>query len=291
MIKKILQEPIKALYYVVSKINKNYLYKRYSRLSKSRGIDKIYFILSFDCDSHEDAKYALEVQNKLLGMGIIPIYAVPGQMLEKNESIYKEISQMGSSFMNHGYYEHVYFDNNAGDYRSNFFYDELPLSKIEEDISLGDKTVTKVIGKKPIGFRAPHFGVFQKKSELKFITDILNKLKYKYASSTIPYYAFRYGSMFEHNNIKEFPVTGMLDNPMAILDSWGYFRAPDRIKNKEDYSKDILALVEYYKQNNINGIINLYADILHIHDSPEFFEAMKILSDQCINITYEELIK
>lgn len=290
IINRIIKDPVKAFYYFLSKINKNYLFKRYSKLSKNSGINKLYFILSFDCDTHEDAEFALRVQKRLSEMGITPVYAVPGQMLEKNPKIYKKLSNLGSEFMNHGYYEHTYFDEEVGDYRSNFFYNELTFSKIEEDIRLGDNAVTNVIGKKALGYRAPHFGVFQKEKELEFIHKTLKSINYKYSSSTIPYHSFKNGAIFDNYGLIEFPVTGTIENPMAILDTWAYFKAPGKTKSESDYKKDIISLINYYKINNINGIINIYADILHIYDSEDFFESIKILSETCENISYEKLL-
>ncbi len=291
LLSKIIKEPVRSFFYLLSKVNKNFLYKRYSKLSKNKGINKLYFILSFDCDTHEDALHALSVQERLADFGIIPVYAVPGQMLEKNADIYKELSNRGSEFINHGYYEHTYFDAAVGDYKSNFFYNELEYSLIEEDITLGNKTVEKIIGKKSTGFRAPHFGIFQKAEQLKFIHNTLKKLDYKYSSSTTPFYSYKNGSIFDDFGLIEFPVTGTIDNPMAILDTWAYFKAPNRVKNNVDYKNDVIELVEYYKKNKISGIINIYADILHIHDSDEFFDAIKILSEVCVNTNYTELLK
>lgn len=291
LIKKILKDPTRSFYYLLTKLNKDYLFTRYKRFLKKKNINELYFILSFDCDTHEDADYALEIHEKLKNIGITPVYAVPGQMLEKNAEIYKKLAEQGAEFMNHGYYEHTYFDESFGDYKSNFFYDELEYRVIEEDITLGDKAVTEIIGKKPIGYRAPHFGVFQKSNQLKFIHKILKKLNYFYSSSTTPYYAYKDGAIFDRFGVLEFPVTGTIKRPMDILDTWAYFKAPDRVKNSTDYIDDINELLEYYKKNSITGIVNIYADILHIYDSKEFFEAMKILSESCKNISYQELLR
>lgn len=291
LITKIFKNPIKTFIYAIAKLNKKYLYQRYSKLSKKQGINKLYFILSFDCDTHEDAKYALEVHEKLHKIGITPIYAVPGKMLEKNSHIYQKLSLQGSEFMNHGYYEHTYFDDDLGDYKSNFFYNELNYSQIEEDIVLGDQTIAKIIGKKAIGYRAPHFGVFQQSDQLSFLYNILKKLNYQYSSSTIPYHSFINGAFYQQKGLIEFPVTGTYQNPMAILDTWAYFKAPNRVKNEADYKKDIRSMLDYYMKNNIIGIINIYADILHIQDSDDFFEAMEILSKSCINTDYAHILK
>lgn len=288
---KIINDPIRSFYYILSKVCKDFLYKRYSNLSTNNGIDKLYFILSFDCDTHEDAKVVTEVHNKLSAMGVLPVYAVPGQMLEQNSEIYKNLSSLGSEFMNHGYFEHVYFDKDMNDYNSNFFYNELPLSKIEEDIRLGDKVVTEIIGKKPLGYRAPHFGVFQLKKQLKFIHNILTTLNYKYSSSAVPYYGYRYGAKFNNFGLEEFAVTGMPDRLMPILDSWGYYKAPDKVKDEVEYKKDIIVLVNYFIENNLNGIINLYADPLHIHNKDNFFEAIEILNKRCTNTNYSKLVE
>ena len=149
-----------------------------------------------------------------------------------------------------------------------FFYDQLSNKLIEDDIIKGHYFLISFLNNHPNGFRTPHFGTFQKKSNLKLLYKVLRRYKYLYSSSTVPAYGYCYGSIVKDSGIHEFPVSGRYSDPFLILDSWGFFAAPKRNKTEKDYYNEIKKLINFIK--NKCGIINIYADPSHIAKSKVF---------------------
>lgn len=248
-----------------------------------------YLILSFDCDTDEDMTVAWEVHAKLQNIGITPVYAIPGALLKKGEKIYKKIFETGAEFINHGGREHTYFDTKHHRHTSCFFYNQQSFEILREDVFLGHQTLQDVLGITPKGWRTPHFGTFQKPEQLNFLYSVLQEMNYRFSSSTIPEMAYQNGPMYKKNGIVEIPVTGIYSEPFNIMDTWAYFAAPDRMKMPHDYLKTTEKLSQFASQNPL--LINIYADPSHIHNQPEFFEAMHILSKMTENINYTQLLE
>lgn len=247
------------------------------------------FILSFDCDTEEDIAVAWEVHSKLMDCGILPVYAVPGKLLKKGEKTYSKILNTGSEFINHGGREHTYFDNAMNRHASSFFYDHQSLEDIKEDIELGHQILFEVLGVIAKGFRTPHFGTFQNPKQLEFLYSILYSLGYHFSTSTSPMMAYKKGPIYKKNHMIEIPVTGIYEEPFNIMDTWGFFAAPNRTKAPEDYLKTTSFLENLIDQYPL--LINIYGDPSHIYDQPTFFQAMKKLSLCSENKSYTALLK
>ena len=274
--------------YVRSRINADGLIKAYRRHAAHAGLDRLYFILSFDCDRPEDAAAAWEVHNRLMEIGLCPTYAVPGELLRKDADVYQRIAKTGAEFLNHGHRWHMYFDQAAGVYRSCFFYDELTSEVVEQDVVSGDKDVTETIGKKPIGFRTPHFGTYQTESNLRFLHRLLQRLGYVYSTSTTPGFGLCYGPAFRRYGLLELPVSGRGDKPFDILDSWSCFAAPGRTLTPDDYRRGALRMAQRLQGGA--GLLNYYCDPSHIVDQPIFFETVRELVKVAEPVSYSELI-
>ena len=67
------------------------LFLNYIRLAKLQGKKRKFFILSLDCDTEEDISVIVQVDGRLSGLGIRPVYAVPGELLEKGRDVYKKM--------------------------------------------------------------------------------------------------------------------------------------------------------------------------------------------------------
>lgn len=251
--------------------------------------DKPLFILSFDCDTEEDAAVALDVHAKLQDMGITPVYAVPGALLKKGEKIYRKIFESGAEFINHGGREHTYFDTTHNRHASNFFYDQQTNEVLREDIVAGHNILQSVLGVMAKGWRTPHFGTFQHPRQLDFLYEILNDLKYQFSTSTIPSMGYLHGPLHKRNSIIEIPVTGIFSEPLNILDTWAYFGAPVRQKTAQDYMIEVKKLAGFSKDHPI--LINIYGDPSHIYDKSEFFQAMKYFSQVAKNVNYLQLLE
>jgi hypothetical protein len=261
---------------------------QYRAKAERAGLDRLYLVISFDCDTDEDIAIAWEVHERLLGLGICASYAVPGALLQQGSDTYRRIAATGAEFLNHGGRSHTYFDTERGEHRSNFFYDQQSRDILKRDIEEGDRIVTEVIGRKPVGYRTPHFGTFQRPDQLRFLHEVLLELRYTYSSSTTPFAGLRYGPAFTRFGLMEFPVSGQGSNPLSILDSWGCFRAPDRTLAPEDYKREALGMARLLASGP--GILNFYADPCHVANEPIFFETMAELARLAKPVGYGDLM-
>jgi hypothetical protein len=266
------------------------LARRQAKLARRSGIDRVYLVLSLDCDTDDDARVAWQVHERLAGLGVQPVYAVPGELLRRGADVYTRIAATGSEFLNHGGVEHTYFDVEAGRHASNFFYDDLPQARVRQDIEEGHAIFTEVIGSAPRGWRTPHFGTYQRPDQLRFLHDTLTELDYRFSSSTTPRFALRHGPLFGDLGLPELPVTGVPSAPYEILDTWAFFAAPDRVYTPADYVTEGRALAEQVAQAGA-GVINVYGDPVHVHGHDEFFTAIEAWTQVATPISYAELLE
>ena len=292
MLKKIttaLADPHRLLYTLRAGACRESLDRRYHRLAEQAGFRGLFLVLSFDCDTPEDAVTVVGVHERLKDIGVTPVYAVPGEVLKADVKIYRRIAEAGGEFINHGFHHHTYFDTARGRYASQFFYDELPLETVRSDIIEGDRNLRSILGIAPRGFRAPHFGTFQKPAQLRFQHAVLRELGYAFSTSTLPLYAYRFGPAFRDFGVLELPVSGMGSMPLRILDSWTCFAAPGRRFGPDDFVREGRAAGEKFRSLGI-GLLNFYADPSHIHDREEFFETVAYWAKIARPVTYRELL-
>lgn len=285
----LLSNPIDLAYRGQAALSPGGLWERYGELCRQAGVGGPYFVLSFDCDTEDDARAAWDVHAHLMDLGVMPTYAVPGELLQRGEAVYRRILENGAEFINHGYREHTYFDTARGAHASCFFYDQLPRETVRADIIDGDRNLREVLGVQARGFRAPHFGTFQQPSQLAFQHGVLKELGYAFSTSTVPLWAYRFGPAFRRFGVLELPVSGMASRPLRILDSWTCFAAPNRRFGPADYLAEGGAAAERFAGLGV-GVLNFYADPSHIHDRPEFFAAVARWAQVARPVTYSQLL-
>ena len=251
----------------------NLFWGTYSRRAVAAGFDRLYLVMSFDCDTQEDVPAAATLDEWLRRIGIKPAYAVPGRELELGAGTYRSIAANGAEFLNHGYRPHTQWRD--GEYHSVTFYDEMASDEVVDDIRRGHETVARILGKVPKGFRAPHFGCFQSEAQLGLQYATLTELGYRFSTSTLPDHAFRYGPVRNAGGIWEVPLTGSLRFPFQILDSWSNLESPSHRVVKPVYGQMFLETVEGLLRMGAKGVLNVYVDPCHVHDSPHFRSAME----------------
>jgi hypothetical protein len=264
------------------------LFGRYGRLAREAGLDDLYLVLSFDCDTMGDADVAWDVHSRLMDLGVTASYAVPGEILERGADVYRRIAETGAEFLNHGHIEHTI--KRDGVYTSTLFYDQIPFAEVRADVENGHRTVTEVIGREPVGFRTPHFGTFQRPAQLKSLHGLLAGLGYLYSSSTVPLAGFRFGPAFDRYGLLEFPVSGTASMPLNILDSWGFFAAPDRLFEPSDYGREAEAVADLYRSAG-GGVLSFYADPSQVHDQEVFFDAVAHWAQVARPTSYADLAR
>jgi hypothetical protein len=278
------REPGNFALQVTGRLRPKWILGRYLRLARQQGLRRASFILSFDCDTDFDLEVVAEVHARVTALGITPVYAVPGQLLEKGRTTYQKIQASGAEFLNHGYFRHCNYEAETGSYLSSFFYDQIPRALIQEDIRRGHQTFLAIMEKAPLGFRAPHFGSFQAREDLKFLHETLMGLGYLYSSSTVPLYGFRRGPAREIGpRFYEIPLSGCFDRPFYILDSWGFRFAPERQVGDDDYVRQFAKMVDFFNQPGRVGLFNCYADPSQVFDWPEFFECLKLAAPLAVS--------
>jgi hypothetical protein len=272
-----------------ARVNAGGLQRRHARLARRLGIDGVYLVLSFDCDTDEDAEVAWAVHERLAAIGVRPVYAVPGELLRRGAEVYRRIAGTGAEFLNHGGVEHTYFDTERSRHASCFFYDTLTPERVRRDVEEGHAIVADVIGRAPEGFRTPHFGTYQQPEQLRYLHGILGELGYRFSTSTTPGYGLRHGPAFDAFGLTELPVTGQPSAPLDILDTWAYFAAPDRTGDAAGYLDQAELLAEQAERAGA-GLINVYGDPVHVHDSEEFFAAVERWASIATPVSYGELL-
>lgn len=288
-IHRAMNEPSMVYYFLKSRFQRDLLFKGYSDLSDSQGISNLKFVLSFDCDTTNDIDVVEEVNRRLNERGIIPVYAVPGELLEKGIETYRHILYTGAEFINHGYRTHSVRKGNH--YESTYDYSEIDLFEVEQDIVNGHNTIIKQLGITPKGFRAPHFGNFQKRNQLEYLHKVLISLNYRYSTSTIPYFGFKYGPYFKKFGLAEIPVSGLATEPLRIFDSFLFFNNESGSLNGIEYLKEGLKISKCYQKNVCSGIINIYADPSQIYNCEEFYQIMSEFADFSECMTYSQLVE
>lgn len=261
-----------------------------SQAAKKSGLIGPVFLLSFDCDTYKDARVVGDVHQKLTNIGIMPIYAVPGEVLLEGADAYGVIAQSGAEFINHGHYKHSRLLDDGETYESWNFYDQISRSEMEDDVLRGHDTLTAFLGKEPTGFRSPHFGSFQTDQELADLYRVLNKKNYRFSTSTVPVKALENAAIYQTGSLTEIPVGGGYEFPLTILDSYS-FRYSETFKyGPSDYIRQIKRFAEWFASEKKPYLLNLYADPSQVYDWDEFFEAMKLLAPFNLG-SYEALLE
>jgi hypothetical protein len=262
-----MKDPVEAGMTLVQRFQPERLVHRFAQACATAGLKRPAFILSFDCDTDDDIGVGWDVHRRLVETGIRPVYAVPGENLERGSELWSRIAGTGSEFLNHGYREHTV--RRGGRYVSTVFYHQLSRSQIKDDIVRGHDMVTKIIGRTPHGFRTPHFGLFASTTDLRFLHSVLQKMNYRFSTSTLPKVALRSGPFTQRYGITELPVTGCPDYPLAVLDSYS-FRFAGNGLGAEGYIAQMKIWFELLERGT-PLFINIYADPSQVADWPEFF--------------------
>ena len=160
--------------------------------------------------------------------------------------VYGRIAATGAQFINHGN-RATPLDPRQGHNVSSFFFDSAEPAVVQRDIVAGDRALREILGVETDGFRAPHFGTFQRPRQLRWLHQVLrSELCYRFSTSTVPLWSFRYGAVFERFGLPEVPLTGGVEAPFNILDTWGFFAAPNRSRTAADFEREATLLAETF---------------------------------------------
>ncbi|RLJ67997.1 polysaccharide deacetylase family protein [Sulfurisoma sediminicola] len=248
----------------------------YVAAARKLGLERPCLFLSFDCDTDLDADAAEEVHDFLESLGIKATYAVPGAQLLKSPAPYRRLAERGAEFMNHGGLPHAEWREDQ--WAGITFYDSMTPEAVEADIRRGHEIVTEVIGRAPLGFRAPHFGCYQKPQQVDLLHRTAASLGYRYCSTTIPSFGLKFGPAYETHGLVEVPCFGSARYPETILDSWTYLTDRKSYALGDQYLELMTETVEMFLDRQIPAVLTWYADPCHVLDQPPFIRAMELLA-------------
>lgn len=269
--------------------NASWMQQRLAARARRQGITGLHLVVSFDCDTVEDIRVARQVHDRMLSMGIVPTYAVPGAHLRRGAAVWRALAESGSPFLNHGGAEHAAYYAEDRRFEATLFYNDLTHAQIEADVRAGHEAVLDVIGAPPSGFRAPHFGSLASPAYQRLLHDVCRGLGYDHSSSTLPLEALRSGPATDVGDLLEFPVSGVPGKLLQPFDSWSFFAAPDRHRSPDDYLSEARRLAALAHEAG-DGVLNCYADPAHVHDEPTFFSAMQALVEVAHPTTFDALV-
>jgi len=266
------------------------LWRHYARKVRQVGLDRLYLVLSFDCDTPEDIVAAERIDDWLRARGVKATYAVPGQQLEQGAAVYRRLADQGADFINHGARPHA--ERRDGRYWSVTFYHEMSSAEVVDDVRRGHEIVQRVIGRMPLGFRAPHFGLFQEPAQLALLHQTLRELGYRYDTSTVPLFGLRRGPVSDVGGLYEVPLSGSYHSPLDVLDSWGRIRSPYEPVITDEYADSFIETVDQLLRRQTPGVLNYYVDPAHVADSDAFYRALSHVVERGVpTLHYGELLQ
>lgn len=267
--------------------------RQYSDLARRAGLEGVYLFLSFDCDTDEDVEAACELQPRLMEAGIRATYAVPGAQLRRGASAYQGLADAGAVFINHGERPHAQWHEDH--YRSITFYNEMDEQEVMSDMRAGHHTVTEVIGRAPLGFRAPHFGCYQEPAQLALIHRTAAALGYRYCSGTLPSTALESGPVFPapaEPKVVEIPVFGSLRYPTTGLDSWTYLTDRKAYRLDDLYSELFEETMDFFLSEQLPGVLSYYVDPSHVVGQAAFDRVLAAIARAgVVSVTGEDLVR
>jgi peptidoglycan/xylan/chitin deacetylase (PgdA/CDA1 family) len=252
----------------------------YFQRASACGLNGLTLFLSFDCDTDWDIDVVEELDTFLKQRNIVPTYAVPGMQLQRGRDVYGALAKSGREFMNHGAHSHTEWKDDQ--YVPITFYLDMTEEEIVADIESGHQIVTDVTGTRPIGFRAPHFGCFQRDEDLDLIYRTIGKLNYIYASTTVPEKALVNGPAWRVGEIMELPTSGSARYPNLILDTWTQLTDRRRYALGQSYYELFAETIETFERDGRNALLSWYGDPSHSWGQMAFLKAMDLIAERGI---------
>ncbi len=250
-------------------------YKDYVRLAKTSGLDQRYLFLSFDCDTDWDIDVVTELHSFLASLDIKMTMAVPGAQLQKGAETYERLAEKGVEYMNHGALPHAKWE--VDQYVSTTFYEKMESSEVVSDIKQGHEIVRAITKTEPKGFRAPHFGHFQRPDQLDLIYETARNLGYTYCSTTVPEKGLTRGPVVNYGGLLELPTFGSASSPTCILDTWTYLADRKQYKLQDTYFDLFAETIDFFTKQKLPALFTWYGDPSHVVGQRPFEKAMELI--------------
>lgn len=180
-------------------------------------LDAPTYVLSFDLDHRVDIEAVPRVLATLRRYAIPASFACIGRWIEEYPDVHRAIVADGHEIVNHSYTHPDHPELSP----KRSFRDCSPVERHEE-IERCHAVCMRVLRDEPVGFRIPHFG----RAFTGDTYEILQRLGYRYSSSTIDAYEPRYGVPSRRGGVVEIPLGCSSRYPFLLFDSYGARRSP-----------------------------------------------------------------
>lgn len=265
------------------------VFRKHAVMAHEADLSGVNVIMSYDCDTPEDATAALRLFDQLETRKIPAAFAVPGAMLREASGVYGSLAKRGAAFLNHGALPHAEFRDDR--YHALTFYNEMSEQQVVDDMTSGHRIVTEITGRSPRGFRAPHFGYFQKPEQRALVYRVAREHGYVFCSDTLPATGYDRGPIFDAGGVFEIPLSGSYADPHTILDSWNYLADFVNFRLREDYLTLFSQTVDFFSTRKLPALLNYYVDPAHVIGSETFINAIDYAQDRGARfISFDELI-
>lgn len=225
--------------------------------------------ISFDCDRFADSQALPALLSILESHNLKASFAIVGELVSENPYAYRKLIDAGHEVLNHGYSRHT--DENSN---STLFYDNLNKDVLFQEIMSSQDAIESGLNVRPLGFRVPHFGTFQKKEKMKLLYEVLSKTDIVYSSSAMAYYSKIYHSSWEIDNLLEIPLSNRVTLPISVLDSYSLIYRRSRSSFFTEFKK----MLDTSIRSKWPTAINFYVDPSHVTENKEFRDSLKYLT-------------
>jgi hypothetical protein len=275
---------------LISKVTPSLVWALRRRSMRNLKLAEPLIVVSCDCDTDDDTAVVLAIDAKFSQIGITPEYAVPGAVLLRGASTYLELHGRGRKFLNHGYFDHVtVLSNKIAE--NTFLYSDLNMFEIEDDMTRGHTVIKELFGSTPTGWRTPHFGSFEKRSQLALIATLCEKFGYTYSSSSTGFHSLKHGQINFSGFTAEIPVTGHGSAGLGVLDSWSFLRnkADPNSFDSPAFFTELRQIINNFK--GINFLLNIYLDPRFVPRTEIFWSELRRELDGIRNVSFEEALE
>lgn len=225
--------------------------------------------VSFDVDYPEDAAALPELCDLLDDFGITAGFALVGALVERYPEQHRRLVESGHEILNHSY---SHPDNEV--LCPDRTWDQLSVSEQADQIARCGKVCEEVLGVRPAGFRAPHFGNVTGREFYSLIAG----QGYRYSSSLLAPESETCGLPYEtEHGVWEFPVSTCPRHPFAVLDSWHSQRKP-RPRHAGDREFAAVCRQAVSMAARYGGYLNVYMDPRDVTGYPNIAGGLAELS-------------
>lgn len=245
--------------------------------------ERLTVVLSFDVEQERDARALPQVAGLLQRYRVPAAFACIGRWVERYTAEHRNLVAAGMEVVNHS---HTH--PNHPDLAPHRRFDQLTAEEAEREVRDCHDACRALLGVSPTGFRTPHFGVLH----TPLVYQALERLGYRYSSSTNACATASRGGPFRVGALWEFPLTGCPRHPLVPLDTWHTVAAADALHRRPGEFAALARLVLRHARPR-GGFVNLYFDPDDAlrHGLEDVLRALAHRGEGVRCVTYADLVR